>query len=425
MKVVICSGGTGGHIFPAQALAEALIKDNLRSAKEPSTLKAPKVAEFSPPSGSSKNRLKDEVYFYTDARSLRHLNDLPPEVKIHMVSTGKYAGVALSSKLKGLFFMGLGLAKVVAQFIFKRPSVVVSFGGYVSVPVVSAATLLRIPIILHEQNAVLGKANRLFAGAAKYIVSGFPLVELPVKLEAKTKLLGIPVREEFLSARKQRCGHFAEVVKSALGLDSSSDQGGAASLAQASDKKHILILGGSQGARILGSQLVAGFKSLDAATLRDLVIHHQCREEQLDETYYAWQELQKSLTVQLSGPVGPLQVEVKPFFHNVAELLQKATLIISRAGASTIAEVTCVGVPAIYVPLANAIQNHQVLNALTQQRSGAAWIIKEQDFNSMNLSSALVNLLKSDKLQSMGLRAKKSFKTHVIEDLLQLVRQAA
>lgn len=373
MKIVLCSGGTGGHIFPAKALAEYLFD-----------------------SAGLSSRL--DIQFLTDARGRYYLKDLDKKgtnstIKVKRVLSAQFAGKSVLQKLKALSLILLGYKFTSISFLLKRPKVVVAFGGYVSVPVLLAAYTLRIPIIIHEQNRVLGRANKLFAKAAKYIVLGFKNKDLEDKYGAKVKVLGTPVRKEFLEARKQKaqaCADKNETMRLRV------------------ERLCIVVLGGSQGASVLGTEVVKAFLKLPKGLQERLVVYHQCKDAQAKEVNALWKDTL-------------VEAHVAPFFTDVAGLLLEASLVISRAGASTISEINCVGVPAIYVPFKKAVDNHQYKNAINMQSLGAAQVITEDNLNCDNFCYTLMDLLANEKSCIMSYKAYSSFNEYVLRDIRDLI----
>lgn len=309
--VVIAAGGTGGHVFPALALARGLRGAGVAPA------------------------------FVTDQRGTAFGGDLA-DVPIHKVRAGGLAGRGLTGLVRGVLNLLLGTLQ--ARTLLRRlaPSLAVGFGGYASVPPLLAARSLGIPTLVHEANAVLGRANRLLAPGARTIATAFAeTARLSVNERTQLVRTGNPVRAEFVSARSVP---YPEIT-----------QGG---------RIEILAVGGSQGARVLGRTLPAAFASLPEALRGRLRIVQQCREEDLDAARQVYRD-------------AGIEASLAPFIENVADRLAAAHLVIARAGASTVAELTVVGRPAILIPYPHATDDHQAANARAVEAAGGAWMISE------------------------------------------------
>ena len=286
--VVIAAGGTGGHLFPALALAHALRVNG------------------------------HEPAFVTDRRGIAFGDELAG-VACHAVRSGGLAGRGLLAKLRALVDLALGTLQ--ARRLLRRlaPSLAVGFGGYASVPPLLAAASLGVPTMIHEANAVLGRANRLLAPRARAIATAFPeTAGLGPRTATRT---GNPVRQEFIAARE-----IAYLPPTALA------------------PFRLLVIGGSQGARVLGRVVPAALAALPEALRRRLAVSLQCRAEDLDAA-------RRTLAA------AAIEAEVAPFFADIASRLGAAHLVIARAGASTVAELACVGRPAILVPFAGAVDD--------------------------------------------------------------------
>ncbi|MEQ1651807.1 MAG: undecaprenyldiphospho-muramoylpentapeptide beta-N-acetylglucosaminyltransferase [Hyphomicrobium sp.] len=323
--VILAAGGTGGHIFPAEALARALLKRGLR------------------------------VALITDRRGDKFSDDLAvPVYRIHAHKWGR----GLSGKIKGLALMGIGYVQ--AKLLLRRlkPAAVVGFGGYPSVPTVYAASGMGIPIVLHEQNAVLGRANRVLMAQAKLIATSFPQVaglrgaNLPRLVQT-----GNPVRPSFAALRSQ--AYPAVTPEGHL---------------------HLFVMGGSQGARIFSAVVPQALALLPEPLRRRIVIAQQCRAEDIE-------------TARTGFAGAGIDAELATFFRDVPERLARCHLVICRAGASTIAELTAVGRPAILVPYPFGHAQEQAANAEALGEAGGAWIIPQEAFTPESLAVRLEALL--------------------------------
>jgi UDP-N-acetylglucosamine--N-acetylmuramyl-(pentapeptide) pyrophosphoryl-undecaprenol N-acetylglucosamine transferase len=319
--VIIAAGGTGGHVFPALALAGALRAEGIETA------------------------------FVTDRRGCAFEGELAG-VACYAVRAGGVAGRNVLGMLRSLTNLMLGTWQARGLLRRLKPSLAVGFGGYASVPPLFAAGGLGVPTMIHEANAVLGRANRLLAHRAHMVATAFPDTTRlrPGQDIAHT---GNPVRPELVAAR--------DIPYAAPAADGPF---------------HLLVIGGSQGARIMGRSLPKALAALpDDARMR-LRLTLQCRDEDLREA---------RATLEAAG----ITAEVETFFHDIAERLAASHLVIARAGASTVAELACVGRPAILIPYPHATDDHQSANAAALADAGGAWAIAESDLRGDSLSEAI------------------------------------
>ena len=325
--IVLVAGGTGGHVFPAEALA--------------SELRA---------SGHT-------LALLTDSRGTAWTGALG-DVATHAIRAGRVTGVSLGQRIKGALDLALGAVQ--SRTLLRRlaPSVVVGFGGYTSVPAIIAATSLRYPTLVHEQNALLGRANRLLAPRVTAIATSFPeVLRLRPEDRHKVVLTGNPVRP---AIRQLRDRPYQEPAR-----------GG---------DIRLLVTGGSQGARIF-SQVVPEAMARLADDVRGRVrLSQQCRPEDLEGVATRYRRM-------------GLRADVAPFFDDLARRLDEAHLVVCRAGASTVAELTAAGRPAILVPYAHAADDHQTVNAQAVADAHAADVIAEADFTPEVLVARLKLLL--------------------------------
>jgi len=324
--IVLAAGGTGGHVFPAEALAREL-----------------------------KNR-GHKLAFLTDRRGDAYGGALG-EIDIHQIRAGGIAGKGVIAKIKSVIKLGLGTLQARKLLKQMQPSAVVGFGGYASLPTVMAAGLAGIPTVLHEQNAILGRANRLLAGRARAIAVSFPESRgIPADAEDKVTHTGMPVRSNVLAVRDTPYPSFTDARPF-----------------------NILVLGGSQGARILSEVIPDAIGKLSDDLKKRIHITQQCRPEDLEEVRGAYKRL-------------GIDAELESFFDDVPDRLAAAHLVISRSGASTVAELLTVGRPALLVPYKYAIDDHQSLNAHAVDEVGAGWLIPEADFTADSLASRLESM---------------------------------
>ncbi len=318
--LVIAAGGTGGHMFPAQALAEAMLAKGWR------------------------------VRLSTDARGARYTGGFPDAVEIDVVGSATFARGGVLAKLAVPFRIlgGIGMAKL--RMLRDRPAVVVGFGGYPAIPAMTAAWVLRVPRMIHEQNGVLGRVNQLFAKRVNQIACGTWPTELPGGVDAVHT--GNPVRGAVL------------------------DQAGAPYIGPGPYPMSILVMGGSQGARILSDVVPPAISALPESLRQHVRVSQQAREEDLErvQNYYA----------EMGIPA-----EVDTFFKDVPERIAEAQLVIARSGASTVADVSVIGRPAIFVPLAQAIRDEQTANARQMVEARAAILMPESTFDVARLSEQI------------------------------------
>lgn len=350
-KFVLTAGGTGGHVFPAEALAKELVNEGC------------------------------SVCFVTDKRG-NSFSDKFPSAKEYRVFAAGYAGKGLLFKLKGLFFLGLGVLQALRILVKEKPVAVVGFGGYASFPACFAATLLNIPLVLHEQNAVLGGANRRLAANSALIATTFPTVAR-IPAGKKTVFTGVPLRSDILALAD-------------------------APYPAPEPPFDILITGGSQGAAIFSDVVPNALKSLPADLKAKLKIAQQCRKDELENVEKAYEN---------SG----IDVETATFFTDMPERLKKAHLLICRAGASSLAETAAAGRPAIIVPIYRSADAHQRANALSLAETGGAFVIEEPDFTPETLALKIQELLNHPKTL---ITASEKVRQRAKTDAAQLLAQA-
>jgi UDP-N-acetylglucosamine--N-acetylmuramyl-(pentapeptide) pyrophosphoryl-undecaprenol N-acetylglucosamine transferase len=358
--IILASGGTGGHVFPARAVAQELLTRGYK------------------------------VTLMTDRRGEKY-EAMFPGVDIVEVQSGSPSIGGLLGKIKATVKLGFGTLQS-ALFLRKtRPLAVIGFGGYPSMPPSFAASLCKIPLVLHEQNAVLGRVNRLLAGQASKIAVSFPNTETAeIQIQNKMTFTGNPVRQEILALHCE----------------------GRAPLDDAG-KIELLILGGSQGATILSDVVPGAVALLHDELQQRLHITQQCRKEDLDRVDAVYEETQATNTL-------------SAFFDNMPELLSKAHLVIARSGASTMAEIAAVGRAAIYVPYKFAMDNHQYKNACTSVERGAAELIHQDDFTVEILSQKLSELLLDpEKISVMAKGASHCAEVSAAQKMADIVEQIA
>lgn len=320
--VLLAAGGTGGHMFPAEALAGQLLSRGYR------------------------------VGLVTDRRGAGFGERLPA-VEVHRISAGGLAGRGVGSRLVALFHLIKGFFEARRLVARLRPLIAVGFGGYASVPTVLAAARAGLPTLLHEQNAVLGRANRLLARRAQAIATSF--ADTTALGAAKPRFTGNPVRPAIaaLAARA-----YAAPMES-FGL---------------------LVLGGSQGAHVFSQLVPAAIALLPAELRQRLAVAQQCRAEDLEAARAAYDALGQ-------------QAELSTFFADVPERLGRAHLVICRSGASTVAELAAAGRPAILLPFPYATDDHQTANARSFAAAGGGWLLPEAEATPAKLAEMLTGLI--------------------------------
>jgi len=341
--IALAAGGTGGHVFPAQALAEVLRARGHRLA------------------------------LLTDTRGDRFGAALP-EIERHAISSASPSTRGVLGKLSAVFHLVMGArqARRVLQTI--RPGAVVGFGGYASVPPLYAARRLGIPTMIHEQNAVLGRANRLLAGRADRIATSFPNTSrIAAEAEQRTVCTGNPVRPAIAALGESPYEAPAE--------------GG---------RFRLLVVGGSQGAQVLSKVVPAALARLSDASRARLSINQQCRPEDLEAVRAAYRS-------------AGIAAECDRFFEDMAERLGAAHLVIARSGASTVAELAASGRPAILVPYPHALDDHQSANARALEAAGAAWLMPQQSFTENALGERIELLMREPARLVEASRAARSF----------------
>ncbi len=324
--VVLAGGGTGGHVFPAQALAGELVGRGLRLA------------------------------LVTDRRG-EGIGGAIPGLAVHRVRAGPLAGTHGARRLLGGANLALGTLQARRLLARLRPQAVVGFGGYASVPTMLAASFAGIPTAIHEQNALLGRANRILAARVDRIATSYQESEgLPAAAETKVRWTGMPVRAAVVSARATPYPRIDAGVPTRL-----------------------LILGGSQGATVFADVVPRAVGLMPERLRGRLRLAQQCRPEDVDRTHAAYAEI---------GVVA----ELSAFFDDAVERLAGAHLLVARAGASSVAEATAIGRPAILVPYPHAVDDHQSANAHALDEVGAAWLMPEGAFTPDALAARLESL---------------------------------
>ncbi len=321
--ILLASGGTGGHLFPALALASELQRRNY------------------------------DVHLATDHRTSRFDASFRTE-NLHHVASDTVRSRSPLRLLRTVAMLGWGFLSAWRLMGKLKPAIVVGFGGYPTLPTIWAASWRKVPICLHEQNGVLGRANKALAKHARALAISLPDVKfVEGAIAAKARVTGNPVRPPVIAARRTpyKVPEQAQAFK-------------------------LLVFGGSQGAKFLSDILPAAILRLSPELKARLDIVQQCREEDCERVREAYQAI-------------GVANEVGAFFDNLPERIADAHLVVSRSGASTTAELTVIGRPAIMVPLPHAIDNDQLANARALVAADAGWLMQQSEINADSFARKL------------------------------------
>jgi len=324
--VVLSAGGTGGHLFPAQALAAELM------------------------------RRGRSIVLMTDARG-RNFESAFPGARIETVPSASPSNSSLAGKFLAPLAIVWGIVVGLSKLGRLKPSAVVGFGGYPSLPVMIAALLAGRPTVIHEQNAVLGRVNRLIAGQMRAIAASFPFAKFAPKDARRVHDIGNPVRPEAASLAH-------------MPYDPPAETGSI----------RILVFGGSQGARALSEIVPQALSDLPQTIRSRLDIVQQGRAEDIESVRNAYAR-------------ASVQAVVSTFYNDLPQRMADAHLVICRSGASTVSELTVIGRPAILIPYPFAADDHQTANAAVLVRASAAWLVAQRNLTAENLSALLAEIL--------------------------------
>ncbi|MEM8850954.1 MAG: undecaprenyldiphospho-muramoylpentapeptide beta-N-acetylglucosaminyltransferase [Pseudomonadota bacterium] len=334
--IVIAAGGTGGHMFPAQALAEEMLARGWR------------------------------VKLSTDDRGARYAGGFPDEVEIEVMPSATFARGGVLAKLGVPFKLAGGVMRAMRAFRRDTPDVVAGFGGYPAIPAMAAAVMMKLPRLIHEQNGVLGRVNQVFATRVDAFACGTWPTALPEGVEGYH--VGNPVRAAILKRAESPY------------------------IAPGDHPMSVLVIGGSQGARILSDMVPEALSQLPEAMRQHIRVAHQARPEDGDRVaqYYAQ---------------AGIDAEVLPFFDDIPTRMADAQLVICRSGASTVADLSVIGRPSILIPYAVAAGDHQTANARGLSEAGAAILIPESKMNSSSLTQQAELILSNPQGASKMARA--------------------
>ena len=357
--IVLSAGGTGGHLFPAQSLAAELV------------------------------RRGKTIVVMTDRRGTNYAKAFPGAA-IETVPSAAFSDRSVLGLVSAPFEIVAGIATAFAKLTRLRPGAVIGFGGYPSLPVMIAAWLGRYPTAILEQNAVTGRANRAVMNKVSVIAAAFPIVRFAPKDASKIVLTGNPLRPDV-------------VALAGTPYDMPADSG----------PLHLLVFGGSQGARVMAEIVPPAIGRLSADLRKRLSVVQQARAEDADAVRSAYGEL-------------GVDVEIAPFFSDLPARMAAAQLVISRSGASTVAELSAIGRPAILVPLPHALDQDQFENAGVLAESGGAIRIEQRDFTPERLALEITTLFSDPvRLARMAEAANGAGTTAAADRLADLVLKVA
>ncbi len=342
-------------MFPAQALAEAMLRKGWR------------------------------VKLSTDDRGARYTGGFPHMTEIEQVPSATFARGGLSAKAQVPYRIASGVWRARKDMRRDRPEVVIGFGGYPSIPALAAATWLGLPRMIHEQNGVLGRVNRLFAPRVAKVACGIWPTDLPSGAN------GI---------------HVGNPVRSAIAA-----QAGAAYTRPQPGKIRLLVMGGSQGARVLSDVVPGAIAALPEDLRAGVKVSHQARSEDQDRVVAFYAE-------------HSVEAEVEPFFNDVPERMRDAQLVITRAGASTVADLTAIGRPSILVPFAAATGDHQTANARGLVEAEASVLVPEAKLDVAGLAGHIAAILNNPaRAQTMATAAHGLARIDATERLVAMVEE--
>jgi UDP-N-acetylglucosamine--N-acetylmuramyl-(pentapeptide) pyrophosphoryl-undecaprenol N-acetylglucosamine transferase len=358
--ILLAAGGTGGHLFPAEALANALIARGY-------------VVELA-----------------TDERAVKYGANFPARAT-HQIPSATPSGRSLTARASA--YLTLMSGTMAARRLIKRvkPLAVVGFGGYPTVPPLIAASMLKVPTLIHEQNAVIGRANAFLAKRVDLIAHGFDnLAGVDESQTSKLRRTGNPVRPSVIEAAAEE---FPELTS-----------GG---------KLYLLVTGGSQGARVMSDVVPAAIELLEKSLRARLRVTQQTRHEDAERVAEAYMRLN-------------VDAQLAPFFDNLPHLIARSHLVIARSGASTVSELAVIGRASILVPFPHALDQDQAANAVHLSANGAATMIRQTGFTPERLADLLLDALENPRsLQEKAEAAKEAGIADAADLLADLVHGLA
>ncbi|MEZ5776384.1 MAG: undecaprenyldiphospho-muramoylpentapeptide beta-N-acetylglucosaminyltransferase [Hyphomicrobiaceae bacterium] len=358
--VILAAGGTGGHLFPAFALAEALGRRDL------------------------------VVDLVTDERGDRYGTGFPART-IHQVPAATLKDRSPVGAARTVAALARGVKRAYAILGELRPKVVVGFGGYPTFPPIVAARLRGIPTLIHEQNAVMGRANRMLIGRVTAVAASWEGTgHVPPAALAKVRVTGNPVRQAVIDWSRKRFEPPA-----------------------ADGPFRLVVFGGSQGARYFSDTVPVALASLSPARRSRLRVVQQCREEDLERVRGFYRE-------------AGIAAELAAFFRDLPERMANAHLVIARSGASSVSELAVLGRPSLLVPLPHSIDNDQLMNARRLAEAGGAIAIEQKDLSSERLAAEIARLMDDGTgLAAMAAGARSLGRPDAVEALADLVEDLA
>lgn len=348
MRVIISGGGTAGHVYPGVALAKALLKANADIG----------ILYVGTAAGFEAGIVPKEGISFLPIES----KGLPRKLSLKIIST----------------VLSVGKGAREARRILKdyRPDVVVGMGAYVSLPILGVAALKNIPTIIHEQNAVPGMVNRMLSRITRVVATSFPGMENDVPSAKKLVFTGNPIREEVLKA----------------------DHETAARRFQIDPKRKVLtVFGGSRGAQKINEAMIEAYDRWRNSD--GLQIIHATGKINYDHI--------RGAIERISTPEDTLIYKAYPYIEQMGEAYSVSDLLVCRSGATTIAEITALGMPAILVPYPYATDNHQEKNAGRLEQFGAGTVILDKDMNGKTMTEAADRILRNDKEFNLAKKASK------------------
>lgn len=356
--VLVAAGGTGGHLFPAEALAAALIRRGVA------------------------------VHLATDRRAARYGGAFADDA-VHVVASATLRGRNPVAVARTLTALGIGLYQSHALISRLKPAAVIGFGGYPTIPPVLAATWRGVPSLIHDANAVIGRANRFLAPRVTAIATTFPdLFRDAPALAAKATLTGNPVRPAVAAAA-------------------------AIPYPDAGGPLRLLVFGGSQGARVLADVVPPAIALLPSELRARLAVVQQARDEDLSRVRAAYAE-------------GAVAAEVAPFFADLPVRMAASHLVVARSGASTVAELAAIGRPSVLVPLPHALDQDQFANAGVLEQAGGAIRIVQDAFTPQRLATEIAALAAApERLAAMAQAARSLGRLDAADRLADLVLAVA
>ena len=344
-KIIFCAGGTGGHIFPAINLIKHFFEKGYN------------------------------VVLVTDKRGNNFLNK-NSKFKSYELRTGTPTSKNLLGKILSLVIIFLSILKSVGILKKEKADLIIGFGGYVSFPTSFASKFFNIPLVIYEPNIVVGRANKYLLSVAKKIFLGKDIKEkFPEKYKTKIDVVGTIIDKKIVNYL-----NFEKKIKK--------------------ENFSILVLGGSQGAKIFGKTVPTVLNMIKEQGYK-IQINQQCIESQKDSiiNYYKKKNIKNY---------------VFEFEKNILDLIFSSDLAITRCGATTTAELVHTGTPFIAVPIPDSINNHQYLNAKYYEDKGCCWILDQNNFNNENLFNLIIEIMKDKKkLENKCENMKKDYTNNV------------